>query len=113
MSDDSYVAAKEHFADAPADQPAQDHFHEQLDLDLTWAFGAAETFAQRDGAGALLAITRGIRAIAGRRYQRFRVAEAEKNERRAEEMYEFAQFWYRLAEKIEKIDAVRSEKSSG
>ena len=102
MSADGYIAGKRHFTDAES-VSSLEHFFEQLDLDLEWALGAAQTFRDRDGRDPAVAAIDAIRAIAGRRYHRFKVAEEEQKTPRAEEMRSFAQFWYHLAQKLEEL----------
>lgn len=111
MNIGSYRASKKHFADKEDSKSANDHFFEQLDWDLEWAVGAAHTFMERDGRVPSDALLEGFRAIAGRRYSRFRTAEEEENSDCAKEMKMFAHFWYRLCEEIGRIAEELSEEA--
>ncbi|MFA6015679.1 MAG: hypothetical protein WC742_11495 [Gallionellaceae bacterium] len=101
MSAKKYYAFKKHFADYSQSQTLEDHYFEQLGLDLQWASDAADTFMKRDGVDPLTSLIQGVSALAGRRWSRFKAADEASDQKRASEMKAFALFWYRLAAEIE------------
>ena len=79
------------------------HVFEQINLDLEWGLSAAQTFNERDQQPPLDALLHGLRAIAGRRYHRFKEAEEKGDQLTAAEMQELANFWYRLESEITEL----------
>lgn len=103
MSDDAYLNQKRHFEDPLEGQPIEEHLFEQLNMDLEWGLRASLTFKDRDGQPPANALILGVKAIAGRRYHRFREAEEDEKEQRAQEQRELANFWYRLKHNLEQL----------
>jgi len=100
MSADSIPASKRHFIDRDSETPVESHFFEQLDLDLNWATDDIKGFRQRYNFDSLSALEESFKIMAGRRWNRFKEAAKDGNERRASEMKSFANFWYCLAARI-------------
>jgi len=100
MSTDSPSSPKRHFADLAPDTTLDAHFFEQLNLDLNWATDNIQEYQKKNGLDSLTALEASFHNIAGRRWNRFKEAEKQGNEKRAVEMKYFASFWYRLTAKI-------------
>lgn len=103
MKTDNYHSHKRHFLTPEANEPLDKHVFEQINLDLEWGLSAAHTFNERDQQPPIDALLHGLRAIAGRRYHRFKAAEEKGDQLAATEMQKLANFWYRLESEITEL----------
>ena len=93
----------QHFSSYDPATDGMEHFFDQIKQDAEWAMDAAKTFYFRDEVDPQKAIAHGFGAVAGRRYSRFKEAEASGDIERAKEMKAFAVFWYEMETKTSSV----------